>query len=155
LRSQPGQGAEFRLSLPLTLAIIEGFMVGVGHDRYVLPLGSARETIDLPTGHETGSGRRNIVCLRDQFIPYLRIRDLFGHGPAPAGVRERIVIVDADDTRIGLVVDEVLGNHQTVIKSLGWLAPKVNIFSGATVLGDGTIALILDIPGLVARTQKI
>lgn len=150
LHSEPGKGAEFRLSLPLTLAIIDGLMVAVGSDRYILPLSAARETIDLPADHRAGSGRRNLVDLRGEFIPYLRLRDLFTYGPPPPNLRERVVIVELEQARLGLVVDEVLGNHQTVIKSLGWIAPEAPVYSGATVLGDGRVALIIDIPALAA-----
>ncbi|MBK9991651.1 MAG: chemotaxis protein CheA [Verrucomicrobia bacterium] len=150
LHSQLGKGAEFRLSLPLTLAIIDGLMVAVGKDRYILPLSAAREAIDLPTGHHTGSQRRNLVSLRGESIPYLRLRDIFNYGTPPPDLRERVVIVELEQSRLGLVVDEVLGNYQTVIKSLGWIAPEAPVYSGATVLGDGRIALIIDIPALTA-----
>lgn len=150
LHSQLGKGAEFRLSLPLTLAIIDGLMVAVGKDRYILPLSAAREAIDLPTGHQTGSQRRNLVSLRGESIPYLRLRDIFDYGTPPPDLRERVVIVELEQSRLGLVVDEVLGNYQTVIKSLGWIAPEAPVYSGATVLGDGRIALIIDIPALTA-----
>jgi len=154
LHSQPGKGTEFSLSLPLTLAIIDGLMVSVGGDRYILPLSAAREAIDLPAGHHTGSQRRNLVDLRGEFIPYLRLRDIFDYGTPPANLRERVVIIEMEQTRLGLVVDEVQGNHQTVIKSLGWIAPSAPVFSGATVLGDGRVALIVDIPALVTYSAK-
>jgi len=154
LHSQPGKGAEFRLSLPLTLAIIDGLMVGVGDDRYILPLSLAREAIDLPKGHHSGSQRRNLVNIRGEFIPYLRVRDIFDYGTPPANLRERVVIMELEQTKLGLVVDEVFGNHQTVIKSLGWIAPSAPVFSGATVLGDGRVALIVDIPALATYAEK-
>jgi two-component system chemotaxis sensor kinase CheA len=154
LNSEPGKGTEFRLSLPLTLAIIDGLMVSVGKDRYILPLSLAREAIDLPADHHIGSGRRNLVNVRGEFIPYLRLRDLFDYGTPPADLRERVVIVELEQSRLGLVVDEVLGNHQTVIKSLGWIAPEAPIYSGATVLGDGRVALIIDIPALAAYADQ-
>ncbi len=154
LHSTLGKGAEFRLSLPLTLAIIDGLMVGVGKDRYILPLSLAREAIDLPAGHQTGSHRRNLVSIRGEFIPYLRVRDIFDYGTPPPNLRERVVIMELEQTKLGLVVDEVFGNHQTVIKSLGWIAPSAPVFSGATVLGDGRVALIIDIPALSAYAER-
>ncbi|MFT3867995.1 MAG: chemotaxis protein CheA [Nibricoccus sp.] len=154
LRSTHGKGAEFRLSLPLTLAIIDGLMVSVGKDHYILPLSAARETIDLPPSHRADAGRRNLVDLRGEFIPYLRLRDLFDYGTPPPALRERVVIVELEQSRLGLVVDEVLGNHQTVIKSLGWIAPEAPVYSGATVLGDGRVALIIDIPALAAYAAQ-
>jgi two-component system chemotaxis sensor kinase CheA len=149
LRSQPGRGAEIRLSLPLTLAIIEGLMVRVGGDRYILPLGSARETIDLRRDRRLAANGRNVVELRGELLPYLRLREIFEYSGEPPPI-ERIVVVELEDKRVGLAVDEVLGNHQTVLKSLGWLSRRVDVFTGATVLGDGRVALIIDIPGLVA-----
>lgn len=149
LRSQPGRGAEIRLSLPLTLAIIEGLMVRVADDRYILPLSSARETIELRRERRLAANGRNVVDLRGEMMPYVRMREVFDYPDEPPPI-ERIVIVELDDRRIGLAVDEVLGNHQTVLKSLGWLSRRVDVFTGATVLGDGRVALIIDIPGLVA-----
>ncbi len=149
LRSQPGRGAEIRLSLPLTLAIIEGLMVRVADDRYILPLSSARETIELRRERRLAANGRNVVELRGEMMPYVRMREVFDYPGEPPPI-ERIVIVELDDRRIGLAVDEVLGNHQTVLKSLGWLSRRVDVFTGATVLGDGRVALIIDIPGLVA-----
>ena len=149
LRSTPGQGAEIRLSLPLTLAIIEGLMVRVGGDRYILPLGSAREAIELRRDRRLAANGRNVVDLHGEMMPYVRLREVFDYTDEPPPI-ERIVIVELEDKRIGIAVDEVLGNHQTVLKSLGWLGRRVDVFTGATVLGDGRVALIVDIPGLVA-----
>lgn len=153
LRSERGRGAEFRMSLPLTLAIIEGLMVEVDGERYILPLGIACETIELSRAQRTAGNSRNVVELRGELVPYLRLRDLF-HFTSEAPTVERVVVVEMEDQRIGVVVDKVIGNHQTVLKSLGWILRRVEIFSGATVLGDGHIALILDMPALVAHQRK-
>ena len=149
LRSQPGRGAEIRLSLPLTLAIIEGLMVRVANDRYILPLSCALETIEQKRGSRLAANGRNVVALRGELLPYLRLRELFDYPGEPPEI-ERIVVVELEDKRIGFAVDEVLGNHQTVLKSLGWLGQRVDIFTGATVLGDGKVAMIIDVSGLVA-----
>ncbi|MBK8478367.1 MAG: chemotaxis protein CheA [Opitutaceae bacterium] len=149
LRSQPGRGAEIRLSLPLTLAIIEGLMVRVANDRYILPLSCALETIEQKQGNRLPANGRNVVALRGELLPYLRLRELFDYPGEPPEI-ERIVVVELEDKRIGIAVDEVLGNHQTVLKSLGWLGQRVDIFTGATVLGDGKVAMIIDVSGLVA-----
>ena len=149
LRSQPGRGAEIRLSLPLTLAIIEGLMVRVANDRYILPLSCALETIEQKRGERMPANGRNVVALRGELLPYLRLRELFDYPGEPPEI-ERIVVVEFEDKRIGFAVDEVLGNHQTVLKSLGWLGQHVDIFTGATVLGDGKVAMIIDVSGLVA-----
>ena len=153
VRSERGRGCEFRLSLPLTLAIIEGLMVEVDGENYVLPLGIARETIELSRAQRTAGNARNLVELRGELVPYLRLRDVFGFTSEAPEV-ERVVVVELDDQRIGLVVDRVIGNHQTVLKSLGWVGRRVTVFSGATVLGDGHIALILDVPALLAYSDK-
>ncbi len=153
LRSQPGKGAEFRLALPLTLAIIEGLMVSVGSDRYILHMGSVRETVELPKPAKEKRSANMFIPLRGELVPYLRLRDLFGM-PEDGKAVERVVITELEDRRIGIAVDEVLGNHQTVIRSLGWIANKVPLFSGATILGDGRIALILDIPEVANRLAR-
>ena len=155
VRSTLGKGAEFRLSLPLTLAIIEGLMVDVDGERYILPLGIARETIELSRAQRRADNGRNVVELRGELVPYIHLRELFGFNSQPPEV-ERVVVVEIEDRRIGLVVDKVIGNHQTVLKSLGRMLRNVEIFSGATVLGDGHIALILDVPQLLAlqRAKK-
>jgi two-component system, chemotaxis family, sensor kinase CheA len=149
LRSQHGQGMEIRMSLPLTLAIIEGLMVGVDGERYILPLGIARETIELSRRQRMSANGRNVVELRGELLPYLRLREIFGLPGEPPEL-ERVVIVELEEKRVGLAVDEVFGNHQTVLKSLGWLSRHVRVFSGVTVLGNGRVALILDTPALVA-----
>jgi two-component system chemotaxis sensor kinase CheA len=153
LQSAPGRGTEIRLSLPLTLAIIEGLMVSVDGDRYIMPLSIARETIELTRAQRQRANGRNVVELRGELVPYLRLRDLFGFtGPDPE--LERVVIVELEDRHLGIVVDEVLGNHQTVLKSLGWLTRHIQVFSGATVLGDGHVALILDVPNLLTYAGR-
>ena len=153
LRSERGRGAEFRMSLPLTLAIIEGLMVEVDGERYILPLGIACETIELSRAQRTAGNARNVVELRGELVPYLRLRDLFHFTSEPPAV-ELVVVVEIEDQRLGLVVDKVIGNHQTVLKSLGWILRRVEVFSGATVLGDGHIALILDVPAVLAHQRK-
>ena len=153
VRSERGRGAEFRLSLPLTLAIIEGLMVEVDGDRYVLPLGIARETIELRRADRTAGNARNLVEVRGERVPYLRLRDVF-HLTTDAPDPELVVVVELDEQRLGLVVDRVIGNHQTVLKSLGWIGRRVPVFSGATVLGNGHIALILDVPALLVYDQR-
>jgi two-component system chemotaxis sensor kinase CheA len=153
ISSRKGQGTEVRLSVPLTLAIIEGLLVGVGGDRYVLPLGIAQETIEIDRRQRERANGRNVVELRGQLVPFLRLREVFDYESTPPDL-ERAVIVECDDKRLGLVVDEVIGSHQTVLKSLGWLSRHVKAFSGATVMGDGHIGLICDVPALVAYAAE-
>lgn len=154
VQSTLGRGAEFTLSLPLTLTIIEGLMVEVADERYILPLALARETIEITRAELASRNGRNLVEIRGTAVPYIRLRDLFGV-TSPSPDLERVVIVEIDGQRLGLVIDRVIGNHQTVLKSLGWLLRDVRIFSGSTVLGDGRVALVLDIPSLVAFHRSL
>ncbi len=147
LRSRPGQGTNIALRLPLTLAIIDGLLVEVGGGRYVLPLAATLECIELSGAQgEHAAGR--MADVRGELVPYIRLRDHFGVKTA-APEREQIMVIESDAGRCGLMVDKVLGNCQTVIRSLGKLFREVQGVSGATVLGDGTVALILDPPRLV------
>lgn len=150
--STPGQGCEVSLRLPLTLAIIEGLLVRVGSGRYVIPLASVQECIELTLDQDQRSSGRSLASLRDQLVPFLRLRDLFETG-TPAELHQKIVVVASEGARVGLVVDQILGNHQTVIKSMPSLHRQVGAFSGATILGDGGVALILDTVQLVVLGQ--
>ncbi len=153
LTSEPGQGTSIRLTLPLTLAIIEGLLVQIENDQYVLPLSSIHETIELSKSQRLNHNQRNLVELRGEMLPYIDLRPLFGYnGKRPD--RENIVVVDIEGAKIGLVVDSVLGNHQTVLKSLGWVSGKVKVFSGSTVLGNGKIGLICDIQSILELSQN-
>jgi two-component system chemotaxis sensor kinase CheA len=143
-----GAGTQMSLRLPLTLAIIDGLMVRVGTGRYVLPLSSVEECVELSVEDDARSRGRNFLNIRGDLVPYLRLREMF-HAQVPADCYQKVVVVSAGDARVGLVVDQVIGNHQTVIKSLSRLHADVRIFSGATILGNGAVALIMDIAHLV------
>lgn len=147
LDSTVGLGTSTTIRLPLTLAIIDGLQVLVGGESYVIPLNHVEECAEhLPP--RGGEGRQRIINLRGEIVPYIRLRELFvSPGPAPA--IEQVVVVDAQGSRFGLVVDCVVGEHQTVIRSLGRVYKDVPGISGATIKGDGSMALILDVPGLV------
>ncbi len=149
LSSEPGHGTRVTLTLPLTLAIIDGLLVEIDGDRFILPMSIVNENVELTAGEcATGNGR-NLVALRGELVPYLRLREIFCSSSKRPDI-ERIVIVNADTERVGLVVDRILGTHQTVIQSLGRFYRNVSIFSGATIMGDGKVALILDVAGLVS-----
>jgi two-component system chemotaxis sensor kinase CheA len=152
IASRPGMGAEVTLRLPLTLAIIEGLLVRVGAARYVIPLSAVEECVELAAAGDTGSKGRSFLNIRSALVPYLRLRDLFD-AKTPADAHQKIVVVSFGDQRVGLVVDQIIGSHQTVIKSLSKLHADVPSFSGATILGDGAVALIFDIPHLVDLGQ--
>ncbi|MBK1840909.1 chemotaxis protein CheA [Azospirillum sp. YIM B02556] len=150
--STPGGGTEITLGLPLTLAIIDGLLVRVGQGRYVIPLFAVEECVELPPDVERRHAGRNFLNIRGALVPFLRLRDSFGVRHPP-DLYQKIVIISSGDRRVGLVVDQVLGDHQTVIKSMSKLHADVASFSGATILGDGSVALILDIAQIVAAGQ--
>lgn len=152
VRSTPGHGAEVTLRLPLTLAIIDGLLVRVGRGRYVIPLGAVEECVELTPEDDLRSKGRCFLNIRGDLVPYIRLREQFASS-LPADPYQKVVIVSAGGFRVGLVVDQVIGDHQTVIKSLSRLHAGVGVFSGATILGDGSVALILDVPQLVADGQ--
>jgi two-component system chemotaxis sensor kinase CheA len=148
ITSAEGQGTVITVRLPLTLAIIDGFGVGVGEETYVLPLDCVLECLALPRDrHVDGSGH-GVINLRGEPLPYVRLRDRFqATGEAPA--REHVVVVQCAGGRAGLAVDALYGERQAVIKSLGTTLDAVPGLSGSTILGDGRVALILDIPALL------
>ncbi|MDP3676012.1 MAG: chemotaxis protein CheA, partial [Novosphingobium sp.] len=153
LTSKPVEGTTVTLRLPLTLAIIEGMLVRVGQGRYSIPLSAVEECVELPNDAEACKSGRNFLNIRGNLVPFLRLRELF-KTRAPPDPHQKVVIVSAGEFRVGLVVDQVIGNSQTVIKSLSKLHADVESFSGATILGDGTVALILDVTHLVNFGQN-
>jgi two-component system chemotaxis sensor kinase CheA len=153
IASRPGEGSEVSLRIPLTLAIIDGLLVRVGTGRYVIPLSSVEECVELTPAQDLRSTGRNLITLRDELVPFIRLRDQFVTG-TPADPHQKIVVVSTGQERVGLVVDQILGDHQTVIKPLSSFHADVGAFSGATILGDGGVALILDIAALVGLGQR-
>ncbi|MFC5756254.1 chemotaxis protein CheA [Rhizobium sp. GCM10022189] len=151
--SLPGQGSEVSLRIPLTLAIIDGLLVRVGSGRYVIPLSAVEECLELSLEEDLRSRGRSFISLRDSLVPFLRLRDLFRTGTKP-DVHQKVVVISTGTERVGLVVDQIIGDHQTVIKSMSKLHNDVATFSGATILGDGSVALILDVGHLVAAGQQ-
>ncbi|MDR6113916.1 MULTISPECIES: chemotaxis protein CheA [unclassified Sphingomonas] len=152
VKSVPGQGSTITLRIPLTLAIIEGLLVRVGEGRYVIPLAAVEECLELSLEEDLRSRGRSIITLRERLVPFLRLRDLFDTGTKP-DTYQKIVVVGTGQERVGLVVDQIIGNHQTVIKAMSPLHRNVAAFAGATILGDGSVALILDIAQLIALSQ--
>lgn len=152
VKSVDGQGSTITLRIPLTLAIIEGLLVRVGEGRYVIPLAAVEECLELSLEDDLRSRGRSLITLRDTLVPFLRLRDLFATGTKP-DTYQKIVVVGTGSERVGLVVDQIIGNHQTVIKAMSPLHRHVAAFAGATILGDGSVALILDIAQLIAMSQ--
>jgi len=152
LATRPGQGTTVTLRLPLTLAIIEGLLIRVGGGRYIIPLSAVEECVELTAADERPRGR-NFLNIRGNLVPFLRLREVLDM-PGSPDKHQKTIIISTGETRVGLVADQIVGNHQTVIKSLSKLHSDVTIFSGATILGDGTAALILDVAQLVALAQS-
>src|SRR6185369_2907523 len=150
--SRKGEGTTFTLRIPLTLAIIESLLVRVGNESYVLPLSLVEECIELSRADVARSNGRQLVNVRGTIVPYIPLRQRFGVvDQAPD--REQVVITEVEGKRVGLVVDQVIGEHQTVIKSLGRVFRDVAGLSGATILGDGAVALILDVPQIIHAAE--
>ncbi|OGW42366.1 MAG: chemotaxis protein CheA [Nitrospirae bacterium GWD2_57_9] len=153
ISSVPGRGTSIMLKLPLTLAIIDGFLTRICGEHFIFPLSLVQECIELSREEALKASNRRLANVRGQIVPYIRLREYFlVSGDSPAF--EQIVIVNVDGRRVGLVVDTVVGEHQTVLKSLGKYYHGVEGISGATILGDGTVALILDIPKLVRMVEQ-
>ena len=156
IQSQPGQGSTFTIKLPLTLAILDGLSVQVGEEIYIIPLLNITESLrPKATQVQTVVGRGEMVDVRGHALPILRLYQILGLTPRVTDPTESLlVIVENGGERIALLVDELLGQHQVVIKSLETNYRKVPGASGATIMGDGRVALILDIPGLVRMSAE-
>ncbi len=153
LTTIPGHGSSVTLRLPLTLAIIDGLLIRVGEGRYIIPLSAVEECIELTAADEARAKGRSFLNVRGDLVPFLRLRDLFD-SEGQADPHQKVIVTSIGDTRVGLVVDQIIGSHQTVIKSLSKLHADVTMFSGATILGDGSAALILDVAQLVTLGQS-
>ena len=143
-----GQGTTVRICLPLTLAIIDGFQVRVADEAFVLPLDQVVECVDLGPQVEL----HELLNLRGEPLPYVRLRSLFGLPPS-AGARESLVVLQFGSNRAGVVVDQLVGELQAVIKPLGKIFAHNKVLSGSTILGDGSVALILDVAHLIQRAS--
>jgi len=153
ISSSPGAGSDISLNIPLTLAIIDGLLVRVGTGRYVIPLSAVEECLELSLEEDMRSRGRSFISLRDSLVPFIRLRDLFKTGTKPDPY-QKVVVISTGSERVGLVVDQIIGDHQTVIKSMSKLHHDIATFSGATILGDGSVALILDVAHLVSAGQQ-
>ncbi len=153
ITSKAGEGTVITLRLPLTLAIIDGLLVSVGLSYFVLPLANALECIELTRDDVRRTNGKHMANVRGEIVPYICLREYFDIR-APRPDREQIMVVETEEGRYGLVIDEVLGNCQTVIKNLGRFYRHVQVVSGATILGNGTVALILDAHRLVLEAIR-
>ncbi len=149
IASEEGTGSVITIRLPLTLAIIEGFSVRSGDETYIIPLEYVTECIEL-TEEDRNSTGSDIVNLRGDALPFVHLRQVFGNN-GPRAKRENLVVVKAGDVQAGIAVDDLLGATQAVIKPLAKIFQRIPEISGSTILGDGRVGLILDVPGLLNR----
>lgn len=149
VKTEQGAGSQFTIRLPLTLAIIDGFLTGVGKASYVIPLDMVVECIELGTT----AASRDYLNLRGEVLPFVRLRELFDV-PGERPPRENVVVVQYAGKKAGIVVDQLLGEFQTVIKPLGTLFRHMRGIGGSTILGSGEVALILDVQALVSRSAR-
>ena len=148
--SEEGKGSAFTIRLPLTLAIIDGLAVAVGEDKFIIPSDYVTECAELTSRGELDSNGKGILNLRGAALPYVRLREAFhmqGENPA----RENVVVVKVGELDAGIAVDRVLGGRQAVIKPLGKALQKVMGIAGSTILDDGRVGLIIDVPGLLSE----
>ena len=152
--SVQGVGTTITLKIPLTLAIIDSLLVKIGSDHFVLPMSAVQECVELSREDIKNSHGRNLANVRGMIVPYIPLREHFRITDQRPEI-EQIVIADIHGTKVGFVVDSVVGEHQTVIKSLGKMYRDVKGISGATILGDGTVALILDMGILLQSVEAL
>jgi two-component system chemotaxis sensor kinase CheA len=153
VESAEGRGTTLTLRLPLTLAIVQGFRVGVGAETYILPLDSVVECLELPAGVGEPGEVTGVLGLRGQPLPFLRLRNHLGV-PGDAPGREAVVVVRHGGATAGIAVDHLFGESQTVVKPLGRMFQGLPGIAGSSILGDGTVALILDVGGLLREALR-
>jgi two-component system, chemotaxis family, sensor kinase CheA len=147
IASEEGQGTTITIRLPLTLAIIDGFSVIAGNDTFIVPQQYVIECTDL-TPSPGQSGGSGILNLRGRALPFIRLREVFGQS-AEAPARENVIVVKVGEFHAGIAVDRLLGGMQAVIKPLGKVFRGISGIAGSTILGDGRVGLIIDVPGLL------
>ena len=155
--SEVGKGSTIAIHLPLTLAILDGQSIAVGDETYILPLGSIIESLNIKEDKiNRVAGKGETFLLRGQYLPIIRLHEIFNVSTVKASklTEGLLVVVDGQGMRCGLFVDDLLGQQQVVIKSLEANYRRVEGVSAATILGDGSVALILDIPGLVRLANQ-
>ncbi len=152
VNSEKGLGSSIRMTIPLTLAIIDGLEVSIAGQHYIVPLAVVSECLEMEQKNYDSHENR-FINLRDQLVPFLRLREWFSVDEQKPG-KEQLVIVASDKHLVGLVVDEVIGLQQTVIKNLGDAYKNIQGVSGATIQGDGSIALILDVEPLILKAEN-
>ena len=156
IETTEGKGSTISIRLPLTLAIIDGFQVRVGDAQYIVPLDMVDECIELNESLLGKDDSANYINLRGEVLPFMHLSDMFGEDSQREGKHiDNIVVVHFAGKKAGFVVDELLGEHQTVIKPLGKVFQHLTEISGTTILGSGEVALILDVPEILNRVTQI
>ncbi len=154
--SAKGAGTTMTIRLPLTLAILDGQTITVGGENYIIPITSIVESLQVKSDMiNLVSGRGETFRLRDEYIPIIRLHEIFGFDYDKNHKDGLMVVIESGDQHLGLMIDELLGQQQVVIKSLEANYKKIEGFSGATILGDGTVALILDMPGIMRLNKRM
>ena len=148
LESAAGKGTRVSITLPLTLAIIDGLLVQTEDARFIIPMAAVTENVELHRADRARYNGRNVIAVRGELIPYIDLRKAFRIGGETPAI-EKVVIVRHGEDRVGFVVECVIGTHQTVIQSLGRYYRDVDVVSGATIMGDGRVALIVDVAAVV------
>lgn len=155
VESEKGKGSTISIRLPLTLAIIDGFQVRVADSQYIVPLDMVDECIELNESLRGKDQQANYINLRGEILPFMHLSDMFGSTQEKDSKhRDNIVVVQFAGKKAGFVVDELLGEHQTVIKPLGKVFQNLKGISGATILGSGEVAMIIDIPEMIKRVEN-
>jgi len=150
--SKKGAGTTITLKLPLTMAIIDGLLVQIEDVHYIMPLAAIEECVELTREDVAKAHGKHVASIRGEIVPYICLREMFAHGGSAPEI-EQIVTARIDGSRVGFVVDQVVGQHQTVIKSMSRMYRDIDHVSGATILGDGNVALILDLPKLAQHAE--
>ena len=153
INSEKGEGTTISLRLPLTLAIIDGLLVSIGKDLFIIPLSVIDECVEMTKDEAQTSRERSMMTFRGEAFTYISLRHILGIKTDPPEI-EKVILVNVRGKRTGFGVDQVIGQHQTVIKTLSRVYGNVEGISGATILGDGTVALILDVSQLVTADKK-
>ncbi|MDQ3563748.1 MAG: chemotaxis protein CheA [Pseudomonadota bacterium] len=156
IKSEEGLGSTFTIRLPLTLAILDGQLVRIGRHIYIIPLVSIVESLQVaPKCVSRITGKGEIYKLRTEYLPIIRLYEVFNVVPDSLQIESGIlVVVEGDGQRAGIYIDELLGQQQVVLKSVETNYTRVQGISGATILGDSTVALILDVPGVVELSRS-
>ena len=156
IESKRGQGTKFTMKLPLTMAMIDGMLIRVATERYIVPTLSVIESINLATERIfTVRGRQEMINLRGSMLPIIRLSQIFGLTTGDHDGDRIVVVVEDNANRIGIVAEELIGQRQTVIKSLGPLFTRQKWVSGGAILTDGTVGLILDVNGLIHLSNSL